>query len=55
MDFVCKFLIIDLRNSFANSWFEILSFLTAGLFHVAKVSDRASVAEQAEVFLSKNL
>ena len=43
-----NFLIIDLCNSSANSWFEIFSFLiplSVNLFYVAKVSGRARVAE----------
>ena len=48
-----SFLINGLRNSSANSSFYIFPFLTADLFRVAKVSDRASVA--APVFLSRNL
>ena len=46
-----NFLIIGLRNSSANSLFEIFSFLIADLFRVVKVSDRASVAAQPKIFL----
>ena len=40
--------------SSANSLFDIFSFLTADLFRVAKVSERASVAATPEDFLTKN-
>ena len=47
-----NFLIIGLRNSSANVWFEIFSFLIpqpeadlSRVAHVAKVSDRANEAD----------
>ena len=49
-----NFLIIDLRNSSANSLFHMFSFLTANLFRAAKTSDRANVVTPPADFLSKN-
>ena len=49
------FLIIGLCSCSANSLLCIISFLIADLFRVAKVSDRASVADPPDPFLSKNL
>ena len=48
-----NFLISGLRNSSANSFFDIFSFLTVHLFRVAKVSDHAGVAASPEVYFIK--
>ena len=51
------FLIVGLYSSSANSLLEMVPFLTADLFRVARVakdSDRARVATLPEVFLSEN-
>ena len=47
--------IIGLCNSSANSLLDVFLFLTADLFHVAKVSVHASIAAPPEVILLKNL
>ena len=49
------FLIIGFYNSSANSLFEMLSFLIANLFYVAKAADQESIEAPPEVFSSKNL
>ena len=55
----CAFLLLNslicgLFISSANSLLQIISFLIADLFPVAKFSDRGSVAALPEDFLSKD-
>ena len=48
-----NFLIIGLRNSFANSLLEMFSSLIADLFRVAKVSGLAGVSAPSDVSYQK--
>ena len=51
--FFFNFLITGLHNSSVNYLFEIFSFLTANIFHVAQMSNRASKRHHQKFFYKK--
>ena len=51
--FFFNFLIIGLHNSSVNYLFEIFSFLTANIFHVAQMSNRARKRYHQKFFYKK--